>query len=96
MPLEMQSVVCRSKDVLSAAVGTDVVLMNASCDNYFGLDDIGSDIWRRMEQPIAVAQLCAALASEYAGPRGAIERDAMALLEDLLENNLIEAVGAGA
>jgi hypothetical protein len=93
MAISKETVLRRKHDALSAQVGNEVVLMNTNFDNYYGLDEIGSDIWLRLEQPIAVEKLCSALASDYEGDASAIERDLIELLEDLLKNQLIETAG---
>ncbi|MBF0375281.1 MAG: PqqD family protein, partial [Alphaproteobacteria bacterium] len=55
---------------------------------YCGLDAIGSDIWRRLEQPIRVDALCADLARDYDAPDETIAADVLALLARLLEQEL--------
>ena len=57
---------------------------------YFGLDDIGSDVWARLETPIQVAELCAKLAVVYAVDEKTCLTDAIALLEQLRDARLIE------
>lgn len=82
--------VARSASCLSAEVGDEMVLMSVESGCYGGLDDIGSDIWRRIENPVAVAELCSALAAEYDAPRDAIEWDVLAFLDALRQKQMIE------
>jgi hypothetical protein len=88
------SVVCWRGEPLAAHVGGRVVLMSASAGNYYDLDEIGSDVWTRLAQPIRVGDLCATLATEYEGDRAVVERDVLALLSDLAAHNLIEVRSA--
>jgi hypothetical protein len=92
MSITKNTVVQRRKDALSAQVGDDIVLMNSKVDNYYGLDKIGSDIWQRMEQPIAVERLCAELTSVYEGDAATIETEVLELLERLRQSGLIDSV----
>jgi hypothetical protein len=90
MPITPQTIVQRRRDALAAEVGGELVLMSVEHGKYYGLDDVGSDVWRRIEQPIAVEQLCAELAREYRGDPSAIERDVVALLEKFAGQDLLE------
>lgn len=88
--LTKDSILCRSTGPLSAEVDGEVVLMSIDQGNYYGLNDIGSDIWRRLEQPVRVADLVAGLAADYAGDPAVIEHDVVELLAKLLDNGLAE------
>jgi hypothetical protein len=84
------SLVCRKSDVLAAEVGGEVVLMSVAQWHYFGLNAIGTDIWKRLEQRQSVAALCAGLAADYDGEAQAIEHDVIELLNKLAARNLLE------
>jgi len=88
------SVVQRRPDALSADVGGELVLMSVDHGRYYGLDDIGSDIWEQTEQAISVRQLCDWLSAKYEGDPAVIERDVLHLLAELAAQDLIEAVEA--
>ncbi len=75
---------------MSAQVEDAVVLMSIEKGNYYSLDAIGSDIWNRIEQAIAVGELCARLANEYDADAATINRDVLALLAQLAEEGFIE------
>ncbi|HYH21262.1 MAG TPA: PqqD family peptide modification chaperone [Azospirillum sp.] len=88
--LDRSARVQRVADVLSAEVDGEAVLMSIEKGFYFGLDDIGSDVWRRLEEPVGVAALAAALAEDYDGDPAVIEHDVIALLTDMAANGLVE------
>lgn len=89
--MEPSSIVQRRDNVLMADVGGEIVLMSVEQGNYFGLDATGSHVWRLIEQPIAVTDLCQQLAREYAASTQAIERDVLALLDQLERHGLLVA-----
>lgn len=84
--------VVRSEQCLSTEVGDETVLMSVDSGCYGGLDDIGSDIWRRLEKPVSVAELCDGLAAEYEADRATIEADVLVFLRGLLQKQMIEIV----
>jgi hypothetical protein len=74
---------------VSADVGGRVVLMSLERGMYYDIDEIGSDVWRRLATPIPVAQLCADLAAEYEGDLEVISADVQTLLVRLADQGLI-------
>lgn len=66
------------------------MLMSIARGRYVGLDDIGSDIWRRLQEPQMVGSLCASLAQDYDADPEIIEREVIELLGKLQEHGLVE------
>jgi hypothetical protein len=93
-PITAETVVRQTSGALAAEVAGDLVLMSVEQGQYYGFDDIATEIWRRIEQPIVVRELCASLATAYDGDPVAIERDVLTLLDQLSEQNLVETVPA--
>lgn len=88
--LEPTTVVAQQTDTVAADIAGEIVVMDVDQGKYFGLDDIGSDIWRRLETPMSVATLCAALEADYAADPETIRTDVIALLQSLIERGLVE------
>lgn len=88
--LTLQSVVRWRGAPLSAEVDGEVVLMSVDSGCYYGLDEIGGDIWRRLAVPASVGAVCQSLTVDYDGDPALIERDVLALLTRLRAEGLIE------
>lgn len=80
----------RCGDLLSADVDGEMVMMDVETGVYFGLDAIGTDIWKRLEAPVTVADLTADLVGDYDAAPETIERDVLALLTDMKTRGLVE------
>jgi len=89
MTVTIKTVVCQRQEVLSADVDGEFVLMSVERGQYYGLDDVGSAIWRRLEKPVSVADLCASLGTEFDGDAQTIADDVLALLNELESQDLI-------
>jgi hypothetical protein len=50
---------------LAAYVGEELVMMSAESGDYLGLNEVGAKVWEIIEQPRALPDICAALASEF-------------------------------
>jgi hypothetical protein len=72
-----------------AKVRDEIVMMNSQGDHYFGLDDIGSDIWERIEPPCTIADLIDRLSADYDADRATIATDVMALLKRLVAEDIV-------
>lgn len=81
--------ISRSPSVLAAEVDGEIVMMSIEQGRYFGLDDIGSVIWKRIEQPRSFAALIDALAAEYDADRATIAADVGALLARMAEQDVV-------
>ena len=88
-PLSLTSLVRWSDDQLAATVDQEIVILSVERGSYYGLDDIGSEIWQQMAMPVAVGALCDALATKYDADRATIEHDVLTLLETLVAEGLV-------
>jgi hypothetical protein len=77
------SVVSWSDDAVATDVNDEVVLMNMERNRCYGLGSTGSEIWRKLGNPIRVSELIAQIVEEYDGPPGKIETDVLSTLAEL-------------
>lgn len=88
--LSLTSTICRSEDQLSTEIDNETVLMSIEQGCYYGLDTIGTDIWRRLDKPVTVSDLCAALSEEYDADIETIRNDVLMLLNQLAVKGLVD------
>ena len=83
------TMISRSPSVLTAEVDGEVVMMSIEQGRYFGLDDIGSDIWKRLDTPCSFAELIDRLATDYDADRATIAADVRAMLGRMAEQDVV-------
>src|SRR2546426_413693 len=83
------TVISRSPSVLTAEVDGEIVMMSIEQGRYFGLDDIGSDIWNRIEPPCSFAALIDRLVADYDADRATIATDVHALLGRMAAQDVV-------
>jgi hypothetical protein len=83
------TIISRSPSVLTAEIDGEVVMMSIEQGQYFGLDDIGSDIWKRLDSPCAFADLIDRLAADYDAERASIAADVRSLLESMAARDVV-------
>ena len=90
--VECHSIVARGEDLLVSEVDGDVVMMSVEQGVYSGLNTIGSAIWRLLEHPKCVSDLCDRLMERYDVDRHRCEQDVIGFLNDLVSNDTIRIV----
>lgn len=81
--------VLRAPGHLQEEIEGQVVLLSVEAGNYYGLDEIGSEIWRALEKETTVAALCETLAAGYDAPAEVVQLDVAAFLDHLARHGLI-------
>ena len=82
--------ISRRADLLASGLRGETVMLDVQQGRYFGLDDIGSDIWALLESPLSVGELCEQLVATYDVDAEICQRDVLALLEELREAGLLQ------
>jgi Coenzyme PQQ synthesis protein D (PqqD) len=87
----------RAPRVLAACVEDEVVALDVERGVCFGLDGVGSRIWRLLEAPNTARSLCEVLVGIYEVDPETCEREVLGLLQDLADEGLVvEALSGGA
>jgi hypothetical protein len=83
------TIISRSPSVVTAAVDGEMVMMSIERGRYFGLDYIGSDIWKRIEPPCSFAALIDGLSADYEADRMTIGTDVQSLLGHMAKHDVV-------
>lgn len=90
--INLNSKIVRSENFIAATVDDDIVMMSIEKGSYFSLDDIGSQIWEKMFEPILVSNLCAQLISQFNVEQAQCETDVLAFLSELAAEDMVQLV----
>ena len=92
--LNLASQVVRTREVLSASLGDELVMMSIEKGSYYGLDPVGTHVCGRLGEPSVVDALCNELVLNFEVDLDDCREDVLAFLGQLLEQGLIEVVPA--
>ena len=70
----------------------EVLMMHIDSGNYYGLNEVGSFLWNRLNTPMSVRELCDAVLAEFDVDEEACVADAVRFLQGMLDDGLIERV----
>jgi hypothetical protein len=88
-PLSPSTVVVRNDGLIEAEIENEIVALNIENNTCYGLNPMGSRIWRLLAVPIQINDICAKLLAEYKVGADACERQVLDLLEELRAEGLI-------
>ena len=89
--MNLDQLLCVCPDVISQEVAGETILLDLGRESYFGLNEVGSSLWRLLKTGTSVAELIAALRTEYDVEGARLEADITGLLGQLLEEGLVHS-----
>jgi len=96
MNITRKARVALSPEVMLQEVGGEAVLLDLRSESYFGLDGVGTRIWRLVEDDGRLRVVHSKLLDEYDVEPACLEHDREELIGRLAEAGLVSVEGAGA
>lgn len=81
-------------EVLSRELRGESVLLDLASERYFGLDDVGTGMWRALTEADCVENALEALLREYDVEPDRLRSDVTAFVERLVEAGLVDVQDA--
>ena len=85
----------RRSDVLAQGAGETMILLTPDSGEYFTLNEVGGRIWELADGSRSVTEIAGLLVEEYEAPLEEIQADALKLLGELAEEQLVSDGRAG-
>ena len=93
-PVTPSSTVVAAPDHVSSGLAGEEIILDLEGDTYYGLNEVGAEVWRLVSSPRSVAGVCTELERAYDVERDVLERDVVALLTEMKEHGLIRVVSS--
>jgi|SRR5215216_2457418 len=90
MTISFSARVLVPSDILISQVGGESVILNLKSEHYFGLDQVGTDMWAAITSSESIQAAYEKLLSEYDVDREQLKLDLTDLIEKLVEHGLVE------
>ena len=88
--ISRQSIVVARKEMLSAELQEERIILDLNSGCYFGLNSVASSIWSLIEMPRPVSEILNLLVVEYRVEPQQCEQDVLSLLQSLFMKGLIQ------
>ncbi len=80
--------------VVTRELEGEMVLLNLDSDRYFGLDEVGTRMYRALTTSASIASAYSALVEEYDVQPVVLKRDMVAMIDKLVAEGLVELSNA--
>ena len=84
----------RAAPLLEAEIDDEIVALDREQGEVFGFNLVASDVWRLLEQPLSLGDLCAQLEQRYEVEPEQCAREITELLDQLVEMKLVKRIPA--
>ena len=81
----------RSKDLLEAEVGDELVALDADAGQCFGFNEVATSVWKSLERPKSFSELRDELLAEYEIDDEQCSQELAELLQALFDKGLIKS-----
>ena len=88
--LTLNSIIQRDPEVIAAEADQDLVMVSISSGNYYGLTDVGREIWDAIGHPKRISDLIDDLTAIYHIDSSSCEDQTLSFLETLLDEGLLQ------
>jgi hypothetical protein len=89
--VDLETRVVSTDNVLSCDLRGEEAILDLESGTYYGLNAVGSAVWRRIREPARLADVVDALTAEYDVERSRCAADVVALVEELIEHGMARA-----
>jgi hypothetical protein len=83
-----------SASVVMCELDSGLALLDLGRNKYFSLNNTGAVVWKAIEQPASLDNLCAAVAERFKIEQDACRSDVVSLLREFISSGLARAVDA--
>ncbi len=89
MCITLYDVVQRAPGALAAEIDQEIIILDVNSAKYLSLNEVAAAIWRTLETPLSVDDLCQRLQSSFEAQPETITADVLAFLDRLDERGLL-------
>ena len=87
--LDLSAIVIPSPDVLVQELDGEAVLLDLDSERYFGLDDVGTRVWRHLLEHRRLERVCEEMQKEYEVDASRLRADVLQLVGELIDAGIV-------
>jgi hypothetical protein len=88
--LTSKSRITLAKDQASCDLAGEMAIVNFENGVYYGLDPTGARIWKLLDEPLTIEELCRSLESVFDVEQSRLESDVRVFIGELARQGLVE------
>jgi len=75
---------------LSTTLDGESLILHVDSGQYFGFNDVGTEIWQSLEEPQSIAELTEQIVSEYNVSKDRCHDDLIAIALELIQKDFVK------
>lgn len=93
MELTFTSVIKKDEEkLIGSDLGDEMVLMNIINGDYYGFNEVATDIWILLSKPISINQICVEIIQQYDVTEENCKSSVMNIISEMHKEELIEII----
>ncbi|HVM69361.1 MAG TPA: PqqD family protein [Gaiellaceae bacterium] len=77
--------------VYARSFGDEIVLLDFARGEYFGLDEVGAEVWRGLEKGRSLSEIAELIVERFEVAREQALADIIEIVDDMMNNSLVHA-----
>lgn len=90
--ININDCIVRTQDLISSEIDGELIMLSIENGKYYGLNTLGSYIWKLLESPHSVHHLCEKLTDDFVVSQEQCEQEILTFLNKLATDNLIKVI----
>ena len=91
--LSNRTIVVATREEVSCKLGEEAAILGLKNSVYYGLNAVGARVWELLREPKSLAEVQAAIVSEYDVSSEQAEKDLLQFMRGMLAEGLVELSG---
>ena len=87
--MSIESVVCRSFDIVTSEIDGSIVMVSVSAGTFYGLNAVGSAILQSVERPTTMGTIITHILAEFEVSQAQCQDDILAFIEAMLDKKTL-------
>ena len=89
MQLILKSHITRNIEIITNEIDDEILMMSIEDGKYYGLNPVGSEIWKLIEEPKTIEEIIPALMEIFDIDEETCSKESLDFIESMIKNNII-------
>jgi hypothetical protein len=87
--IDTGTTITAAREAAFSDLGNEIAILNMKNGTYYGLNEVGAFVWRLIQSPRTLGEICAAVIAEFEVAEEICQHDLRLLMQEMLEQKLI-------
>ena len=89
MELPPTSALSRNIEIITNEIDDEILMMSIEDGKYYGLNAVGSEIWKMLDEPKSIEEIIPALMEIFDIDDETCRKESLDFIESMIKNNII-------